>query len=81
MEQNITHYKKCLSHSYILDNGKSYKYYELQPIKEVEMKEIKQQKTTRQKIKNINTGIRRFRKEGLDRNKIIYKTHYLRSKK
>ena len=73
--------KECLSHSYILDNGKAYKYYELQPIQDVEIKEIKVQRTTRQKVRNINTGIRRLRKEGLDRRNIIFKTHNLRSKK
>jgi len=42
---------------------------------------MKEQKTTRQKVRNMNTGIRRLRKEGLDRGNIIYKTHNLRSRK
>ena len=53
----------------------------VQPVADVEMKEFKQHKTTRQKVRNTNTGLRKLRKEGLDRRNIIYRTHYLQSKK
>ena len=62
--------KKCLSHSYILDNGKSYKYYELQPIKEVEMKEIQEQ-PSRQLIRKENKRRRILTREGIKTQNII----------
>ena len=68
-------------HSYKLDNGKWFMYYELQSVPETEKKETRIQKITRQGIQNINTSKRRFAKEGLDGRNIIYKTHNLRSRK
>jgi hypothetical protein len=57
-------------HSYILENGKSFKYYELQPINEVEKLDKNTTEPTREMMKKERTIGRRIRKEGIDMSRI-----------
>ena len=65
------------AHSYILDNGESYKYYDLQKVNESQAPKIIQtrQKSNEATLKDIrkqNTIKRRLNKEGIDLNNIIH---------
>ena len=62
------------SHSYVLDNGKTYKYYELQKVDNAETsgkeKEIKTEHTRESVLKN-NKIKKIFTRENIDTSKII----------
>lgn len=58
-------------HSYVLDNGKTYKYYELQKVNNVQKNERSVTEPTREQMRKVRTGERRFRREGLDKNMIL----------
>ena len=58
-------------HSYILNNGKSYKYYELQKVNQVNQLQKQTQETTREQMKEQRTKQRRFKKSGLDKENIL----------
>ena len=66
-----------MAHSYILDNGESYKYYALQKVNESQEPKIIQtrQKSNESTLKDIrkqNTIKRRLNKEGIDLSNIIH---------
>ena len=58
-------------HSYILDNGKTYKYYELQLVKGVNRLDLPVAEPTREQLRKTRISERRFRSEGLDKNMIL----------
>jgi len=58
-------------HSYVLDNGKTYKYYELQKINDIQRIDREQTEPTREQLRKQRTSERRFRLEGLDKRMII----------
>ena len=58
-------------HTYTLDNGKMYKYYELQLVNSVESISREAKEPTREEMKKKITSLRRFNKEGLDKSMII----------
>jgi len=63
--------KSSLSHSYILDNDKEYKYYELQPVEEVETTKKTNIPIARQTIRKENKRKRILSKEGIQMQNII----------
>ena len=58
-------------HSYILENGKSYKYYELQKVNEVRKIDKQIQQPTKEQMKQQRTKERRTKKEGINLSNII----------
>ena len=60
-----------LPHSYILNNGKSYKYYELQKVNQVNQLQKQTQEPTREKMQEQRIKQRRFKKSGLDKENIL----------
>lgn len=58
-------------HSYILDNGKSYKYYELQLVKNSQELDKPIVEPTREQLMKQNRVKRRFRQTGLDTADIV----------
>ena len=65
------------AHSYTLDNGESYKYYDLQKVNESQTPKIiqtrqKSNEATLKDIRNQNTIKRRLNKEGIDLSNIIH---------
>ena len=58
-------------HTYTLDNGRSYKYYELQLVKDAEHILRPSTEPTREELRKQKTSERRFNKEGLDKNMIL----------
>ena len=58
-------------HSYKLDNGKFYKYYELQKVPEVQKLERPDMGQTRQQIARERTVKRKFKLTGLDMTNIL----------
>ena len=58
-------------HSYTLDNGKNYKYYELQKVNQVNQLQKQTQEPTREKMQEQITKQRRFKKSGLDKENIL----------
>ena len=58
-------------HSYTLDNGKVYKYYELQKVNDVEKLERPSTEPTREQMRKARTSERRFNKEKLDKSMIL----------
>ena len=58
-------------HSYTLDNGKVYKYYELQKVNDVEKLERPSAEPTREQMRKVRTSQRKFNKEGLDKSMIL----------
>ena len=63
--------KSSLSHSYILDNDKEYKYYELQPVEEVETTKKTNIPIARQIIRKENKRKRILSREGIQMQNII----------
>ena len=59
------------SHSYQLDNDQVYKYYELQPVNEVQRIEKESTAATREEMKKDITSTRRFNKEGIEKENIL----------
>ena len=55
----------------MLDNGKTYKYYELQKINDIQRIDREQTEPTREQLRKQRTSERRFRLEGLDKRMII----------
>ena len=58
-------------HSYTLDNGKTYKYYELQKVNIIQKIERPITEPTREQMRKVRTSERRFRTEGLDKSMIL----------
>ena len=58
-------------HSYKLDNGKSYKYYEIQKVSDVQKLQKQQKEPTREQLRQQNTKTRRFNRTGLTTSDII----------
>ena len=58
-------------HTYTLDNWKSYKYYDLQLVKQNEHVTRALREPTREEMKKQRTSARRFNMEGLDKNMIV----------
>ena len=60
-------------HMYTLDNGKGYKYYELQKVitPEIYKKETRQKEPEREELRKKNTIKRRLKKEGIQLSRII----------
>ena len=58
-------------HSYTLDNGKNYKYYELQPVDEVEKLNKNFNSPTVEELKKNKQVKRKFKQSGLDTSDII----------
>ena len=58
-------------HTYILENGKTYKYYELQKISDVQKLEKQQKEPTREQLRQQNTKKRRFNRTGLTTSDIL----------
>ena len=58
-------------HSYVLDNGKTKKYYELQKVNNIQRIHREQTEPTREQMRKQRTSERRFRLEGLDKNMIL----------
>ena len=57
-------------HSYLLDNNRTYKYYELLPVQRVETMHMattrrKAKEPTKEQLKKTNTSRRRLKREGL----------------
>ena len=52
-------------HSYKLDNGRTYKYYQLQPVGTIEKIDKEQTLPTREQVKRNNTVKQNFKKSGL----------------
>ena len=72
-------------HTYTLDNGGIYKYYELMPVHIVESKQVritrqKAKEPSKEQLKKINTNRRRLNREGLavadivDRKRVVVPT-------
>jgi transposase InsO family protein len=67
--------KKDLGRSYVLDNDKKYKYYQLQPITTVEKPEITNiEKLDRPREKRERKVVRHIKKEGVEQKNIVSKT-------
>jgi len=60
-------------HSYTLDNGKVYKYYEVQLVKENEHITREAKEPTREELRKENHNERALRREGIDLSNIISK--------
>ncbi len=58
-------------HTYTLDNGKLFKYYELQMVKENEHVTRAAKEPTREELRRENHNKRTLRKEGIDLSNII----------
>ena len=58
-------------HSYTLDNGKTYKYYELQKVNIIQKLERPITEPTREQMKKVRTNLRKFNREGLDKSIIL----------
>ena len=63
-------------HSYKLDNGKTFKYYELSPVVDVQTVDkittrAKAREPTREQQQKVNTGKRRLKREGLPTKDIV----------
>ena len=58
-------------HTYTLDNGKAFKYYEMQKVNDVEKLERTVKDPTREQMRKVRTSERRFNREGLDKNMIL----------
>ena len=58
-------------HSYTLDNNKTYKYYELQLIKESQNLNLERAEPTREELRKQNTVKRRLRKEDINLKNIV----------
>ena len=63
-------------HAYVLNNGKQFKYYELQPVTSVQtinrvMTRAKEKEPTFEQMKKANTIKRRLRKEGVELDRIL----------
>ena len=58
-------------HTYTLDNGKLFKYYEIQKVNDVEKLERPVKDPTREQMRKVRTSERRFNREGLDKNMIL----------
>ena len=58
-------------HSYILENGKSYKYYELQPVDVVEKLEKQSIDPSREQLNQQRKETRDWKKTGLDKSNIL----------
>ena len=61
----------CNSHSYVLDNGKIKKYYELQLVDSVQNLNIPENKTTREFLRKQNTIKRKLKRENIDLTNIL----------
>ena len=60
-------------HSYKLDNGKFYKYYQLQGVKEVETFEPqKQPKVTRETLRKDNRVRRTLKRDDMDVGRVVH---------
>ena len=58
-------------HSYTLDNGKTYKYYELQKVNIIQKLERPITEPTREQMRKVRTNVRKFNREGLDKSMIL----------
>ena len=58
-------------HTYTLDNGKAYKYYELQKVNIIQKLERPITEPTREQMRKVRTSERKFNREGLDKNMIL----------
>jgi len=63
--------ENCGIHSYTLDNGKIYKYYEMQKIGESHSMTSKEEQPTREQLKKDITSKRRMNREGLGMSTVI----------
>ena len=59
-------------HMYKLDNGKLYKYYELQKVNEVERIPIVRTTKTRESMRNENRIKRNIKRTGIDLDTVVY---------
>jgi len=59
-------------HMYKLDNGKLYKYYELQKVNEVEQIPIVRTTKTRESMRNENRIMRNIKRTGIDLDTVVY---------
>ena len=57
---------EAYEHSYKLDNGKVYRYYELQKVDNIQKLDKSPSGPTREQMKKERTVKRRFKKEGID---------------
>ena len=58
-------------HTYTLDNGKTYKYYDLQKVNEAQKLEKESNEPTREKMRKERSNQRKIRKEGISMENII----------
>ena len=58
-------------HSYTLENGKTFKFYELQPADEVQKLQIESTQPTREQLRKEITVRRKQTKEGIDKSNIV----------
>ena len=58
-------------HTYTLDNGTPYKYYELQKVNQVQKQERAMTEPTRERMRKEKTSQRRLNREGLDKRMMI----------
>ena len=58
-------------HSYVLDNDKTYKYYELQLVKDVQGLKTPVTGPSREQMKKVITVKRKLTKEGIDKSNIV----------
>ena len=66
-------------HTYKLENGNYYKYYELQKVDDVQKIEKPPTGLSREQMKKDRTSERRFRLEGLDKSMILKNSNYISS--